>query len=146
MLAGEAQLALGGSLAVPIVGRSFVKHQLSALVGKLFKAGVPANLMDTSTNDGDTPLLIACKQGNSEMARLCLQYGAKNDPHPDYGETALHLACDNGSYEVAAIILAAAALSEADQMICNLTNEEHKTPLHHASSGGATEVVELLLT
>ena len=62
------------------------------MLESMFKAGVPANLMDEK-NKSDTPLMVACQIGNAALVRLCLQYGAKNDPHPDFGETALHVAC-----------------------------------------------------
>ncbi len=111
---------------------------------QMFKAGVPANLQDDKAQ-GDTALLIACRIGDADCARVCLQYGAKNDPHPDFGDTALHLATEHGHFDVAAIILRAAAQSDADHMIVNLTNEEKKAPLHIAAARGDTALIELLL-
>jgi len=85
-----------------------------------FKAGVPANLMEPGT--ADTPLLIACRQGHADMVRLCLNFGAKNDPHPDFGQTAMHAAVSEGQMAAAAVLLKAAAASQADAVICNLTD------------------------
>ena len=85
-----------------------------------FKAGVPANLMEPGT--ADTPLLIACREGNADMVRLCLNFGAKNDPHPDFGQTAMHAAVAEGRVAAAAVLLKAAAASQADAVICNLTD------------------------
>jgi len=132
--------------------KELIKKQLFAasrakdhkVLEQLFQAGVPANLQD-ETAENDTPLMIACRLNDADSARVCLQYGAKNDPHPDFGDTALHLATDFGNYDVAAIILSAAAQSEADHMIANLTNEEKKTPLHVAAFRGYLELIELLL-
>eukprot|EP01031_Cornospumella_fuschlensis_P006932 gene6932-8612_t len=40
----------------------------------------------------DSPLMIACRRGHTDVVRICLDFGAKNDPHPDFGQTALHAA------------------------------------------------------
>ena len=114
------------------------------MLESMFKAGVPANLMDEK-NKSDTPLMVACQIGNAALVRLCLQYGAKNDPHPDFGETALHVACRFKHQGAASVILEAAAQSDADHMICNLTNEETQTPLHVAAGAGHRGLVDLLL-
>ena len=45
----------------------------------------------------------------------------------------------------ASVILEAAAQSDADHMICNLTNEETQTPLHVAAGAGHRGLVDLLL-
>ena len=94
-----------------------------------FKAGVPANLMEPGT--ADTPLLIACRMGHADMVRLCLNFGAKNDPHPDFGQTAMHAAVSEGQMAAAAVLLKAAAASQADAVICNLTDPKvTKHPPH----------------
>jgi hypothetical protein len=77
--------------------------------------------------------------------KLCLSYGAKNDPHPEFGQTALHAAVSESQYSCAAAILKAAAISEADIIICNLTDPKGRTPLHCAALIGSTNLVELLL-
>ena len=52
--------------------------------------GVSVNIIDPVTTD--SPLMIACRKGYSDIVKLCLEYGAKNDPHPEFGHTALHAA------------------------------------------------------
>jgi len=51
---------------------------------------VSPNLMDPQTTD--TPLMMACRAGRADVVNLCLQFGGRNDPHPDFGQTALHAA------------------------------------------------------
>ncbi len=51
--------------------------------------GCPVNIMEPGT--GDTPLIVACRYGWVGIAALCLDYGAKNDPHPHFGKTALQV-------------------------------------------------------
>eukprot|EP01032_Pedospumella_encystans_P032548 gene32548-36749_t len=52
------------------------------------ESGVSVNLIDPVTTD--SPLMIACRKGHTDVVRLCLEFGAKNDPHPEFGQTALH--------------------------------------------------------
>ena len=114
------------------------------LLEDCFLAGVPANLLEPKTSD--TALIIACRLGNSDMVRLCLNFGSKNDPHPDFGQTALHAACAEGQYDSVSVLLKAASVSEADKIICNLTDTIGQTPLHIAAIVGDTEIFSLLLT
>ena len=108
-----------------------------------FLAGVPANLLESGTSD--TALLISCRAGNADLVRLCLYFGAKNDPHPDFGETALHIICRKGHYNAAIVILEAAKKSQANHIICNLLNDNGETPLHLAAMEGHIEIFQLLL-
>ena len=93
----------------------------------------------------DTPLMLACRAGKTDVVSYCLQHGAKNDPHPDFGQTALHAAVSAGHFGCARIILDEAAMSSADSMIANLTDPRLQTPLHVACSQGAEEIAVLLL-
>ena len=107
------------------------------------KAGVPCNLMEPKT--ADTPLLIVCRGGNPDLVRLCLNFGAKNDPHPDFGHTALHTAVSESQYDASVVLLQAAAASQADAVICNLTDPKGQTPLHIAATKGHIALFDLLL-
>lgn len=106
-------------------------------------SGVPVNLMEAVT--ADTPLMIACRSGNASLVRLCLHFGAKNDPHPEFGQTALHAAVDACQVEAAAALLEAAAVSQADAIIANLADPKGQTTLHIAAIKGEADMVELLL-
>ena len=114
------------------------------LLEAAFKAGVSSNALEPKTSD--TPLIMACRLGDPDIVRLCLHYGAKNDPHPDFGQTALHAACAEGQFDAAAALLIAAEESQADSIICNLTDSTGQTPLHIAASRGDTEIFDLLLS
>ena len=142
---------MGGS---KVMKKEAIKKQLFAacdagdlhMMESLFRAGVPANLIDEKGHNSDSPIMIACRRGDAEATRICLMYGAKNDPHPDFGETALHVASSCGHDEAAAVILDAAAQSDSVDIIMNLTNEEYRTPLHLAAANGWQKMVDLLLS
>ena len=106
-------------------------------------AGVPANLLESGTSD--TALLISCRAGDATLVQLCLDFGAKNDPHPDFGETALHIICRNGNYKAAIVILEASKENLANHVICNLLNDNGQTPLHLAAIKGDLEMFQLIL-
>ncbi|KAJ1417679.1 ankyrin repeat-containing domain protein, partial [Ochromonadaceae sp. CCMP2298] len=89
--------------------------------------------------------MIACRKGFSEIVRLCLEYGAKNDPHPEFGQTALHASVAERQVECARVLLQVAAASEADSIISNLSDPSGQTPLHTAAFLGSAALVELLL-
>jgi ankyrin repeat protein len=55
----------------------------------LYVQGCPVDIMEHGT--GDTPLIVACRQGWKGIVELCLEFGAKNDPHPQFGKTALQV-------------------------------------------------------
>lgn len=112
-------------------------------VQQLLSAGVPVNFIDPASTD--SPLMLACRFGHADIVRLCLDYGAKNDPHPDYGQTALHAAVASSQVECADVLLCVAAESEADALISNLTDQNGQTPLHTAVVVGSVELVDLLV-
>ena len=114
------------------------------LLRDILEAGINVNLMEPSRND--TPLMIACRAGNTEIVRLCLHYGAKNDPHPDFGHTALHVAILSAQLGAASVLLEAAAESDADVVIVNLADPTGLTPLHIAAEKGLVSMIELLLS
>jgi ankyrin repeat protein len=110
---------------------------------KALQSGAPINFINPHTTD--SPLMIACRKGHSEIVRLCLDFGAKNDPHPDFGQTALHAAVTGNQFDCAKILLDIAAASDADYIIANLTDQHSQTPLHSAVLIGSIELTELLL-
>ena len=114
------------------------------LLRDILEAGINVNLMEPTRND--TPLMIACRAGNTEMVRLCLNYGAKNDPHPEFGHTALHAAVLSAQLGSASVLLDAASESDADAVIVNLADPSGQTPLHIATEKGLMSMIELLLS
>lgn len=110
---------------------------------RLLQSGLSVNFIHPMSTD--SPLMIACRKGHDEVVQVCLDYGAKNDPHPDYGQTALHAAVSANQYECASILLKVAEASEADMIISNLTDQFGQTPLHSAATIGSVRLTELLL-
>jgi ankyrin repeat protein len=107
------------------------------------ESGVSVNVIDPVTTD--SPLMIACRKGHIDIVRVCLEYGAKNDPHPEFGQTALHASVSEQKLESARVLLQVAAESDADHIISNLSDPSGQTPLHAAAYLGSTSLVELLL-
>ena len=116
----------------------------NVLLQELLGRGINVNSMEAGTRD--TPLMIACRIGNSAGVKLCLEFGARNDPHPEFGQTALHAGVDEGQYGAISVLLAAAAESQADHIICNLADPKGQTPLHLAVIRGSMSIIELLIT
>lgn len=104
---------------------------------------ISVNLM--SGDAQDTPLMIACRYGMDDIARLCLHYGARNDPHPDFGQTALHCAVESKSFGCARVLLDAAAPSGSDSLIANLKDVDGYSSLHLACKVGDLKIVKLLV-
>lgn len=109
----------------------------------LLRGGVPVNLMDSKTSD--TPLMMACRLNLPVIAKLCLDYGAKNDPHPDFGQTALHAAVSSKAFECCEVLMEASAPSGADAVISNLPDSMGLTPVHLSALMGQLNILELLI-
>mmetsp|Transcript_24624 Transcript_24624/g.36263 ORF Transcript_24624/g.36263 Transcript_24624/m.36263 type:complete len:2041 (+) Transcript_24624:160-6282(+) len=110
----------------------------------ILRTNISVNLMEPE--DKDTPLMIACRRGMEDITRLCLHYGGRNDPHPDFGQTALHCAVESKSHKCARVLLEAAAPSQSDVIIANLRDSDEKTPLHISAGYGDTKMSRLLLS
>eukprot|EP00434_Breviolum_minutum_P023960 symbB.v1.2.021145.t1/scaffold1812.1/size105704/9 len=85
-----------------------------------------------------TPLLVACQQGNCEVAELLLQ--AKADIHSGgcYGKSPLQMAAERDHLEVARLLVEA----KAD---LNSTSRYGRSPLQIACERGHLKVVRLLI-
>ena len=114
------------------------------LLRNILKTKISVNLMEAENHD--TPIMIACRAGFDDITKLCLHYGAKNDPHPDFGQTALHCAVEGRAHKCAKVILEAAAPSQSNVIIVNLRDASEKTPLHIAAAFGDTKMCRLLLS
>lgn len=109
----------------------------------LFDDRCPVDLVQPGT--GDTPLLLACRLGNVEIARECLRRGSRNDPHPDFGQTALQAAVAAGQESCVRLVLETAAPSMSDAIVANHIDARRQTPLHVACGRGDVGIVEALL-
>jgi hypothetical protein len=104
---------------------------------------ISVNLMSGELKD--TPLMIACRYGMDDIARLCLNFGARNDPHPDFGQTALHCAVESKSFGCVRVLLDAASPSGSDSLITNLKDIDGNSPLHLACRAGDVRITKLLV-
>lgn len=107
------------------------------------KCGVDVNDIDPVTTD--TALMMASREGWLDVVTLCLKYGGKNDPHPDYGQTALHVAVMGNHDACATELLQVAALSNFDTVIVNLTDNKQRTALHIACLRCNAVMTDLLI-
>lgn len=120
-----------------------VRHNRLQDVAAALGSGCPVDLQEPST--GDTPLLIACRHGWLEITDLCLQRGARNDPHPHFGQTALQTAVLHRHSHVVDLILNTAATSGADAAIVNHADDTSSAALHIAASNGDAKCTGILL-
>lgn len=151
------------------VQQAMLRHACSGNAQALLEClamGCAVDIMDPAT--GDTPLLLACRNGHANIAQICLDYGARNDPHPDFGQTALHAAVSTGEMsqrrrivivstwchvgawwtghlDCAKAILETASPSGADRVVTNLADPRRQTSLHVACELGNVGCIELLL-
>lgn len=110
---------------------------------QVFKSGFPIDKMVEKQN-GDTPLLLACRIGDVQLVDVCLAHHAKNDPHPDFGDTAVQLAVRNGHGQCLSRVLATAASRRMDQEIVNHMNSDNESPLHVAARRGDLDCIQIL--
>ena len=100
-------------------------------------AGVPLDCVD---RQGATPLLLSCRRGHLEIARLLLDRGSTAiDEKDGEGDTPLLVACDRGQLEIATLLLDRGSTA-IDEKGCS-----GSTPLHHACRSGNVEIARLLL-
>jgi hypothetical protein len=104
----------------------------------LLGAGASVDL--ATTDDGSTPLYIACRGGHVECTRLLLDAGASVDlATTDNGETPLYIACWKGHVECVRLLLGAGASLDL------VTTDDGSTPLFIACWEGRIECIRLLL-
>lgn len=95
---------------------------------------------------GDTTLLAACRFGRPQIVYICLQRGAKFDPHPRFGQTALHIASECGHEDCIRQILDFAERKGASvTQLVNVTDQSANCPLHLAALRGRTSCIMILL-
>ena len=97
--------------------------------------------MHLRNRDGRTPLHIAVKNGQEEMARLLLKRGCGvhiNAQDLD-GKTSLHLAVDQKDKKMAALLLERLGID------LEIQDRDGKTPFHRAIDSGCEEMVLLFL-
>lgn len=81
------------------------------VVVKLLDAGADVDIQD---KDGDTPLHVACNEGNEAIVELLLRRGANPNLQESDGDAPLHVACEKGYEKVVELLL------RNKRTICNL--------------------------
>uniref|UniRef100_A0A8B9GR56 Ankyrin-1 n=1 Tax=Amazona collaria TaxID=241587 RepID=A0A8B9GR56_9PSIT len=91
-----------------------------------------------SLQNGYTPLHIAAKQNQMEVARSLLQYGASANAESMQGVTPLHLASQEGHADMVTLLF-------SKQANGNLGNKSGLTPLHLVAQEGHVLVADVLV-
>ncbi len=113
-------------------------NQLST-VQYLFALGANVNVRDTES--GLTPLMMAAKQANLEIASILLNSGADLYMLDSlYGTSVLHQACQGGSAEIIHLLIEAGAYVDAV-----IPTGNHQTPLQQALRQGQLTCAEALI-
>uniref|UniRef100_A0A452J687 Uncharacterized protein n=1 Tax=Gopherus agassizii TaxID=38772 RepID=A0A452J687_9SAUR len=92
----------------------------------------------TPLHNGYTPLHIAAKQNQLEVARSLLQYGASANAESMQGVMPLHLAAQEGHADMAGLLI-------SKQANGNLGNKSGLTPLHLVAQEGHVPVADVLI-
>lgn len=138
LIAHGADVDAGHSWRYPRTGPIFaaVSSVDPNMVQLLIAGGAKLNVVD---NEGETPLHIAARAGNSQVAELLLTGGANVAALNRTWDTPLHRAARKGHRDAAALLLAHGAEVNARAM-------RKATPLHRAAYGGHREAAALLLS
>jgi hypothetical protein len=105
----------------------------------LLKEGAPVNARDEAgDHKGNSPLIWAACNENTEMIKILLEGGANIEHKDDDGYTALHWAASCNETEVVHLLLDNKAIIDA-------TTDAKDTPLHIAAERGHEDTVKLLL-
>jgi ankyrin repeat protein len=96
------------------------------------------NLLNSTKENGDTPLHFAAFAGHKDIVQYLLAQNAQIDRTNKGNATALIYAVYFGHKEVAEVLLAKGAE-------CNSADLSGRTSLHYAASSGRLDIVQLLL-
>ena len=80
--------------------------------------------LDAVTKDMYTPLHIAAKEGQDEVAAVLLEHGASNTAATKRGFTPLHLAAKYGNIKVARLLIQKDAPVDAQGKVFRTTMNE----------------------
>ncbi|CAC5378445.1 unnamed protein product [Mytilus coruscus] len=108
---------------------------------KLFHSGfnITTSLMDQETDDGLTPVIISCQNGNAEQLKELLENGASVNTTDKTGKNALHYCADNLETQCAEMLLM------REESLIHVQDEQGFTPLHMAVIGGNVPLLKLLV-
>lgn len=100
--------------------------------------GYANRAVDDVDEDGDTPLICACRGGHQAVVRVLLHHGASIDEADVDGATPLHCAAGKGHFGVAGILIHHGADVDGE-------DDDGASPLHYASREGHATAARLLL-
>ena len=112
ILKGATPLIIASSNARDEEGRDalFIASDIHpAMVNLLIQRG--ANVRESRSNNGRTPLMVACFSGNATIANSLLNHGALDsiDAQDLRRQTALYYTCHGGQSWITKVLLAAGA-------------------------------------
>ncbi|XP_052767081.1 ankycorbin-like isoform X3 [Mya arenaria] len=99
----------------------------------------PPEIMEKTDDDGQTPLIVACKNGNAEQVKHLLEEGTSVCTKDHSGKTALHHCADNLETQCAEMLL------DKDPSVLEEKDEQGYTVLTLAVLVGNDKLMTLLL-
>jgi ankyrin repeat protein len=93
--------------------------------------------IETTDENGNTPLMLASKIGNLRMVRIIMAHSPDIDTRNKMSETALMIAAEHGQTEIVAILMQNGASIFAQ-------NQSGFTPAELAKRNGHSQIVNLL--
>ncbi|KAL5516656.1 hypothetical protein EMCRGX_G002046 [Ephydatia muelleri] len=97
-------------------------------------------IIHSSLQDGWSPLMKACENGNAEVVKILVSAGAHVNDQNKHGDTALHLAAQLGREECVRLLLSVPGID------ANLVNHSGQTPLKLASRYAVLTVLQKYTT
>ena len=86
---------------------------------------------------GNTPLLLACVNGNEEIAKYLLEKGSDGNQKNIKGMTCLHLSCVKGEYDLVKLLI-------EHKANIYIRDAEHMYPFHYAIKNDKVEILDYL--
>ena len=108
------------------------------IIKSILKAKVNVNMKQKETVDNDTPLIIACREGNLDKVKLLLKYGAKPQISNKRKVTPLHISSQHGYKEIIQL------LTEKGADVCS-QHQLGQTALMLSVYSGDVETVKMLI-
>ncbi|KAE8599011.1 hypothetical protein XENTR_v10017018 [Xenopus tropicalis] len=96
-----------------------------------------------TNNEKSSPLHLAVQNGNIDVVKACISYGAKIDLRQSDNATALHFAATQGATEIVKFMVSSYS---DDNKIVDLPDGNDETPLHKSVLFDHVELAEYLIS
>nr|BBH84654.1 transient receptor potential ankyrin 1a [Xenopus muelleri] len=96
-----------------------------------------------TNNEKSSPLHLAVQNGNIDVVKACISYGAKIDLRQSDNATALHFAATQGATEIVKFMVSS---YNGDNKIVDLPDGNDETPLHKSVLFDHVELAEYLIS